>query len=440
MRILTVLAFFLISTITNAQLKQYDNGCDTSKLPIIFVHGFLGSGDNWALQMQRFSSNGYCYQRMFVFDWNTITRSKTTDSLLDVFIDQVLNITKAKQVELVGHSAGGGLCYTYLSDSTHALKVAHYVHIGSGKMNNPAGNAAQVPTMNIVSKGDYVVRNGGDIPGATNIVLLKADHMQVATSEETFIHLYQFFNKNQKPKTTAVVAAEGQYKTVGISGKGVTMGENNPLQLDSFRVFLFDAAKGKRILNTSKTSSEGSYTNWTKFGMDGSFGFNINADVAFEFEVQPKGKRKVYYFFEPLQRTSKAVYLRAFPSAGMIAGVLSQIPKDSSQSALVIFSSNNAIVAGRDTLAIDSIPLSVNTIAPASKTMIATFIFDDKNDSISTHNPVKAFAGFPFLGSADIRIPADDKETIRIYYNGRTMVLPRRSSSDGVMIAVFQAP
>lgn len=437
MRFLTLYACLLFSTITDAQLKQYDEGCDASKRPIVFVHGFLGSGDNWATQMQRFSSNGYCNQRMFVFDWNSINRSKATDSLLNVFIDEVLRKTKSTQVDLIGHSAGGGICYTYLNDSIHALKVAHYIHIGSGKMKTAAGKHAEVKTMNIYSKADMVVKTGGDIPGATNVILTNADHMQVATSEETFAHLYQFFNNNQTPKTTKIISPENPNSYVTSGGKGVTLGENNPLSLDSFNVYIFNPATGKRNLIERNISTNGAYTGWTKFSKEGNFGFAITTKSYFEIEVRPKNGRTIYYFFEPLKRTDKAVYMRAFPSSGMIAGLLNQIPKDEEQTVLVIFSSNNAIIAGRDTLAVDSIPLSTPFLAPASKTMIAIFLFDD-GDGKTSVQPLKNFAGFPFLGSADVFIPADKNGTMRVYYNGRTMVLPRRPSSDGVMIAVFQ--
>lgn len=438
MRILILFFSILVAQNLTAQANHYDDGCDTSKRPIVFVHGFLGSGDNWALQLQRFSSNGYCHQRMFLFDWNTINRSKATDSLLNLFIDAVLQQTKAAQVDLIAHSAGGGLCYNYLNDSLHALKVAHYIHIGSGKMKIAAGKHAEVPTMNIYSKADNVVKTGGAIPGAVNVVLTSADHMQVATSEESFVHLYKFLNANQAPKTTKIISVDNPYRSVGLSGKGLTLGENIPLSLDSFNVYIFDPLTGKRKLIEQNKSSHGAYTGWAKFAKDGSFGFNITTKNYFEFEVRPANGRKVYYFFEPLKRTNKAVYLRTFPSSGMIAGVLNQIPKDEQQTALVIFSSNSAVIAGRDTLAIDSIPISTQALAPASKTMISVFLFDDKNDSISTCNPIKAFSGLPFLGSADIRIPADKNGTMRIYYNGRTMALPRRPSSDGVIIAVFQ--
>lgn len=437
MRISFLLFFILCCIKPFAQSNNNDKECDASKRPIVFVHGFLGSGDNWATQMQRFSSNGYCNQRMFAFDWNSIARNKATDSLLNVFIDDVLRITKSTQVDLVGHSAGGGLCYNYLNDSLHALKVAHYIHIGSGKMKTAAGKNAEVKTMNIYSKADMVVKTGGDIPGATNVILTQADHMQCATSEETFVYLYKFLNNNQSPKTSKIISPENPNSYVSLSGKGVTLGENNPLRLDSFNVYIFNPSTGKRNLIERNVSSNGAYTGWTMFSKDGSFNFSITTQSYLEFEVRPKNGRTIHYFFEPLKRTDQAVYLRVFPSSGMIAGVLNQIPKDEKQTVLVIFSSNNAIIAGRDTLAIDSIPLSTQMLAPASKTMIATFVFDD-GDGTSSKQTLKTFGGLPFLGSADIFIPADEKGTMRIYYNGRTMVLPRRPSSDGVIIAVFQ--
>jgi len=41
----------------------------------------------------------------------------------------------------------------------------------------------------------------------------------------------------------------------------------------------------------------------------------------------------------------------------MAAAMLGNIPNDDKQTALVIFTANNAVIAGRDSLAIDSIPL-----------------------------------------------------------------------------------
>ncbi len=339
MRFLFTVIFPAFVFTSSSQIRQHNYACDTTKRPIVFVHGFLGSGDNWAKQIQRFNSNGYCEQSLFVFDWNTINRSRATDSLLDSFIDRVLQKTGSKQVDLVGHSAGGGLCYSYLSDSIHALKVAHYVHIGSGKMKTAAGKNAEVPTMNIYSKADYIVKNGGDIPGAINVMLETADHMQVATARETFLALYSFLNDNRSAAVAEIKKTGKRNVSFGIGGRGVTLGENNPLSLDSFTVYNFNAVTGKREL-IKRNSPTGAYVKWTKFAKDGSWGFNITGKHYLEFEIRPSGGRRLYYFFEPQEEPNKVMYLRAFPSTGMMAGVLNQLPKDSKQTLLIIFSSS----------------------------------------------------------------------------------------------------
>ena len=41
-------------------------------LPVIMVHGFLASGDTYALQAKRFIANGYDQNYVYTFDWNSI--------------------------------------------------------------------------------------------------------------------------------------------------------------------------------------------------------------------------------------------------------------------------------------------------------------------------------------------------------------------------------
>jgi hypothetical protein len=434
MKFLILYACLLFTTITNGQPKQYADGCDASKRPIIFVHGFLGSGDNWAKQIQRFSSNGYCNERMFVFNWNTINRNKATDSLLNIFIDDVLQKTKATKVDLVGHSAGGGLCYNFLANSLYAAKVGHYVHIGSNKMKTPAGKNGEVPTLNIYSIADMVVKSGGEIPGAINRKQTTTDHFEVATGEATFVQMYSFFNNQQQPVTANIVPLKKeQYRL--ISGKGLTLGENNPLSFDSVIAYSFNPETGKRNPNKRQPVNN-SLTGWMTFSKEGDWGFRVMGNSYLEFEVKPTNGRRIFYFFEPQVRSNQHMYFRTLPGSGMMAAVLNQLPSSKEQTVLVIFSANRAVIAGRDSLAIDSIPISTPVIAPASKTMIAAFVFDD-GDGATSQQPIKAFSSLPFLGSIDILIPANENGTMRIYYNGRTMVLPRRPSSEGVMIAVF---
>jgi hypothetical protein len=46
---------FLIST---SSISLAETNCDSTLFPVIFVHGFMGAGDNWSLQARRFVSQG----------------------------------------------------------------------------------------------------------------------------------------------------------------------------------------------------------------------------------------------------------------------------------------------------------------------------------------------------------------------------------------------
>ncbi|MCZ7585182.1 MAG: alpha/beta fold hydrolase [Deltaproteobacteria bacterium] len=109
--------------------------CDGTVPPIVFAHGFLEVGDAFAAQTMRFASNGYCRDRIYAFDWNTLYGSGTKEALA-AFVDAVLAETGAAAVDLIGHSAGGGLSLSYLRDEASAGKVAHYAHVASFTYNN----------------------------------------------------------------------------------------------------------------------------------------------------------------------------------------------------------------------------------------------------------------------------------------------------------------
>jgi len=175
--------------------------CDTSLRPVVFVHGFLASGDTWANAEHYFQQAGYCANRIYAFDWNSVGgNGKRNDSLLHQFITQVLSATGASQVDLVGHSAGGGLGRNYLKDSSHAKNIAHYVHIGSRKWTSSYAWFPNSKCMNIFSSGDRVAGNtAGAVEGAINLALEEQDHYQVATSDTSIKKMLQFLVANKHP-------------------------------------------------------------------------------------------------------------------------------------------------------------------------------------------------------------------------------------------------
>jgi pimeloyl-ACP methyl ester carboxylesterase len=421
--------FLIVSLIIFSLADSHSQvNCDDSYAPVVFVHGFLASGDTWTTQIQRFASNGHCQDRYFAFDWNTLSAGGADDQL-DELIDAVLASTEAEGVHLVGHSAGGGRGYSYLSDPDRAAKVISYAHVGSNTESGPAGPGGSVPTINIWSQADQIV-DGGDIPGAENVMFTDLDHYQVATSAMTFEKIYDFFY-GSLPSTTAIQPAT----EIEITGRCITLGENRPTRGAQVEIFACDD-EGRPLDPSLGTFDIGDDGNWGPIEVD------PNTYYMFKITSGAQGFRKVIYYYEPFVRDNPTVYLRTFPSPFSLAGLLlAAVPNSDDQSVISVFSSTQAVIHGRDQLSINGIDLAHEDLAPADESMIALFCYDDDNDGQGNGDPLGAFALVPFLQGADVPIATDPQETWNIEFNGSKMpVLNWRSQSDGVVIAVFNEP
>lgn len=404
-------------------------GCNDTLLPVVMMHGFLASGDTYARHYMLFTSNGYCGTRLFAYDWNTLALAGGDVNALDAFIDSVLSKTQAAQVNLIGHSAGGGLGYNYLSNAARAAKVAHYVHIASGVQSAPAGPNGEIPTLNLWSDGDEVV-NGGDIPGATNVNIPGLDHYQVATSAASFHAIYKFFHNGAEPATLSITPED----VPCISGKALAFAENIPSASTTIRIYKVNAATGQRQSSLPDTT--------LITDARGTWGpIPIQRGTFYEFEVSNPAvtNRVVHYYREPFVRTNALVYLRTLPPSGSLAGLLlSSLPQDDSQVAMVIFSSNQAVIDTRDELTVQGFELSTSQYAAASKTAIAFFLYDDgdgqtSGSTIGTFNILNQF-----LTGVDVFFSTNPPGTISLEFNGRMMnVWNWRSGSDGVVVPVL---
>lgn len=399
------------------------SGCDAALLPVVMVHGFLAAGDTYAPFLMRFHSNGYCLNRLFAFDWNSISGTNTA-AALDVFIDNVLAQTGAAQVNLMGHSAGGGTCYEYLADAAHAAKVAHYVHIGSSVEPGPAGPSGSVPTMNIWSPGDLIA-NGGDIPGANNVMNDAQDHYQVATSKESFGAVYEFFN-GVAPFTVDITEED----IVCIAGKSLTFGENQPVVNGTVEIYTLDPATGNRL------SADPDYTFTTD--ASGNWGpLNLPALTPFEFLITPASGRKVHYFRQGFHHSNSLVYLRALPPPGSIVGLLlGSLPSSADQTVLNVFSASQAVVYQRDSLTVDGLNLATSQYADPTKTAITYFLYDNGNGQ-TDGNPVGLFGNFPFMNGVDMFFSPLTMTPIPVYFNGAVLNIRKIPSDEGVVVAVM---
>lgn len=408
------------------------------KRPVVVIHGFLASGDTYALQEQRFVQNGYCLGRIFAFDWNstsTISGGSQAPIIadLDRFIDSVLTVTGATQVDLAGHSAGSGLGYNYLSTASRAAKVAHYAFLaGDGaSITQAAGPNGEVPTLNIWSTDDTIVA-GDSIPGAQNLLLTGKDHYQVATSEETFVAMFRFFNPDLSAPNAYLTPAPEANRVINISGRALSLGENAPAAGATIDIYSVNPNDGTRLAP---------YTSLYTITADanGKWGpVALSAAQTYEFRVQPIGDRPVIYYREALKRPSTMVYLRTLASSGLGSILTSGLPSNDDEGALGVFTASQATVYQRDILKVNNFNLSTPDFAATTKSAIASFLYDDNNNQVTDGTAAGLFTSFPFINGVDYYIPATPATTYNIVFNNRYLNVPnRRSLTDGVVVAVF---
>ncbi|MCB9523542.1 MAG: hypothetical protein H6702_09175 [Myxococcales bacterium] len=402
--------------------------CDDSQPPLVMAHGFLASGDTWSPHARRFAANGHCPDRYVAFDWDTLNRRADHAAALDAVIDDLRAATGAAQVDLMGHSAGGNLGYEYLADPARAAKVAHYVHVGSFANEGPAGppGAEPVPTLNIWSPADTVVE-GADIPGAQNLSLPDLDHYAVATDPAAFEGLYTFLY-GAAPATTAVAPAE----PVWVAGRAAELGGNAPAAGAALAIWPVDPLTGQRV----GARPEHSLT----VGDDGAWGpVEIQPGVPYEFHVTPTGGgRQVHYYREAFQAPDPLVYLRTLPTSGLAGTLLGGVPFANAHTVVIVFSARQAVIAGRDTLALNGEALATEELASPEDTLIALFAYDQEVDG-QDGGPLSAFSAFPFLNGVDRYIPADATRAVTAELNGRFLAAPRwPSAADGAVVFVFE--
>jgi len=400
-------------------------GCQDSHRPIIFVHGFLGAGDNYSNMIQRFIQNGYCPEKLIIYDWNTQSGNVTAAvDVLSELIDRVIQESGFSQVDLIGHSMGGLVGSMYLNREGSVSKIAHYIHAASFK---DASFPPEARVMTLSSYDDSIV-GFTNIPGADNREIPGADHIQVVTAELAFRYAYEFFNDGALPSSTSIQPEEN----VRIEGRAITIGENQPLVEARIEIYEVAPDTGKRL--TSEPA--GCFIT----DEDGRWGvFDVKKDAFYEIYFKTKEGEQYHYYRQPFLRSQHAVYVRGLGAgAGMVGSLLSQIARYSdAYSVLVMFSSNQAIYYGRDTASIEGFSLSTSEISPPEQTSLAFFFGDENQNGVSdfTRGPLSAI---PFLEDIDYFIPADEERSVRFEFNGKFLYVPNwKSESEGLGIAVF---
>src|SRR5438128_1800491 len=147
--------------------------------PVLIVHGFESAGSNFASQAMRFESNGYPHSWVEEIDYDStaaVGNHEEVDKQIDEAIAALKQRTGKSQVDLIGHSEGTSVSYSYLTEGEKAAErkanVAAYVNM-DGQQKNPGVRyefALVKPrkTLHIYMepfpRNDYVIRLLGSQP------------------------------------------------------------------------------------------------------------------------------------------------------------------------------------------------------------------------------------------------------------------------------------
>jgi hypothetical protein len=406
-------------------------GPEQPMIPIVMAHGLIGSADSYELQLLRFASNGYPPELLHTFVWNTLDLNfQGHVDALEAFIDEVRAATGFDQVDLVGHSYGTFLSMSYCSRASGASKVRNVVLLGGVGQERPAGNREiKIPTLNIYSPFDRVVRNGGDTPGATNLRLQQKDHFEVASCVETFEAMYQFF-RNRKPGTLDIIPTENPV----ISGTVVSFGENISGDGATLEIYEVNPHTGSRL----NPVPDAQYS----IGPDNRWGpFQTKTGARYEFRVSTgkPGDRPFRYYREPFTRDNHHAVIRYSPPEGSVFKLaFDLIPRDDNQPINVYFNVSQAMITGKDQVSVNGMDISTPQFANPNMSTVALFMFDVNNNGRTDATPFPLLRDIPALSIGDFFFPLHPDSSTTVIFNGRKIVMPAsRLQTEGVCVATF---
>lgn len=264
---------------------------DEEALPIVFVHGFAGSAQQFDSQAMRYVLNGFPAERLHAFEHDgagTMIDGFAAD--LDKYIDDVRNQHKVDKVFLIGHSRGTSVSSLYLSKPEQADKVEKYIALdGAGCSNIPIPCASPAQTTNTR-------------PGQTNPIP-DQKHVEVSTSKESFAIQFEFLF-GRKPAVLDIVK---QKAPVVISGRAVNFPANTGRDGTHLEVWKIDSATGKRIDKDPLANFD--------IAADGNWGpVTVDPDAHYEFLLGTEGQPGGHHFYmQHFLRSSAFVRLLSGP-------------------------------------------------------------------------------------------------------------------------------
>lgn len=404
-----------------------DEDCDRTKPPIVFVHGTLGSGDNFSNPALLFASNGYCPERIRALDYDSLATNSPYEpvgSALDRLIDAVRAETGAEKVDLVGHALGARHASTFVR--TTPQKVAHYVHISGDML---PGDPGGVPTLCLSSAADAPV----ECATAQKVVLpgADADRLSLAASRESFTAIYTFLT-GAPPRTDQVECGEA----LVLEGRAQTYGDNRvPV---GGRIEIYELGDAPQARGAPVASFE--------VPADGHIGpFRARRDVAYEFKLlgaAGESRPPRHMYVGSLVRSDRLLRFLYATGDAQTASIGRLINFDDGHAVLTLRRRAGPFIAGRDRLLINGISALSSANADRALSTVGLYVFDapavpsgtgrGPGDRISSAAPIFTTS---FVSSADIYLPATPPAFIEVRFNDRVLKVPNwPSASQGMSL------
>ena len=371
----------------------------TSRHPILFVHGVEGTGAQFESQALRFTSNGYPHSWIDEVDYDS-TRATGDQSQVQAQIDAKIAALKrrtgAKKIDLVGHSLGTFVSHDYLTDSAKGAQrrasIAHYVNV-DGQSSNPG-----VKTLALWAGRRQGTTTGSvanpHMDGAKNVTIPNQTHVQVCTSQQSFVQMYKFFT-GKKP-TTDIRRQRG---TIRIAGRALAFPQNTGIAGTTVQIWEL-RADGHRATGTPRASLQ--ITDGSQGG--GGWGpVSVQSGKRYEFALVRSGNPTLHVYYEPFVRSDYAMRLLASDAltayTGNRPGAVS--------SAMIRYKELWGDVPGQtDVLSINGTSVCTASLCPWTKQVNAYFAFDDNRNGHTDLISDPVVGNIPFLAAADVFIPS----------------------------------
>lgn len=380
--------------------------------PVLFVHGFESAGSNFASQSMRFESNHYPSSWVMELDYNS-TAALASKAEVEAQIEEAIKTLEERsgksQVDVVAHSEGTSVMYSYLAESPraaeHRASVAHYANV-DGQENNPG-----VPTLALWAGrcGDLTCsKPERHMEGAENVTIPNATHVQTSTSAETFQQMYTFFTG--RPPARDIVPQRGR---IMLAGKALEFPQNTGLAGDTVQIWPLNF-EGERV----------SATPIATFPItDGSVGGGAWGPVAarpeqrYEFAVVEPTGFTLHVYMEPFVRSDYAIRLLGSLPIQAYTG-----KNPGSSGALMTrykeFWGNEP--GENDELLVNGVNLCTPSLCQWQKEINAYFAFNWEGKPETTLNEDPVLSKLPFIQGAQVYVPGSSPPNAIVSYQLRS--------------------